>query len=358
MTFCRILLIATALTAGSAAASASEADVEAIIAQAGAEAAAAPQSEHPAAETFAVPRLRESVKVASEVVHIGDLIDNAGSLAQIAIYRAPDLGTTGLLSTAEVLATLRTYQVFGVDTHGVGEITVTRMARTFAPKDIEQKVARALERRYGLGAAASLAVTFDRDIGTVQLDTTNTGDLRATSTRYDARNGRFDIMFEIANMESSVPTRLRFTGTAIETVEAAVLTRAIEANEVLKSSDVVTERRPKGEVGNDPTTRELAVGKQARRALRAGQALHSADLGNPDLVQRDQAVTLVYDYDGIYLTVRAKALENGTAGDQVSVINPQSKRTVQGVVTGPGQVSVLVAAHSVPTTAVSDASSR
>ena len=51
-------------------------------------------------------------------------------------------------------------------------------------------------------------------------------------------------------------TRLRFTGTAIETVEAAVLTRDVERNEVLKSSDVVIERRPKAEVGNDAASRE------------------------------------------------------------------------------------------------------
>jgi flagella basal body P-ring formation protein FlgA len=307
-------------------------------------------------DAIAVPVLRESVKVTGDVVHVGDIVDNAGSAAQIAIYRAPDLGTTGTLSTAEVLATLRKNQVFGVDTHGVSEVRVTRLARSLASKDIEQKIARALERRYGLGASASLAITFDRDLGVMQLDATNSGELRATSVRYDARNNRFDVMMEIANSEGLAPTRLRFTGTAVETVETAVLVRAVEANEVLKASDVITERRPRSEAGNDPASRDRAVGMQVRRALRAGQPLRAADLGNPDLVQRDQSVTLVYENDGLYLTVRAKALESGTAGDQVSVLNPQSKRTVQGVVTGPGQVSVLVPTSRPITTAAANIS--
>ncbi len=352
----RLIVVAAALAASCAAASAADPDVEAIIAQVGGEAVAA----SPRSDTVAVPTLREAVKVTSDVVRIGDIIDNAGSFAQIAIYRAPDLGTSGLVPTTDVVATLRNYQVIGVDTRGIGEVTVTRLARTLEPTDIEKRIARVLERHYGLGAAANLAITFDRELGVLQLDATNTGELRATSTRYDARNSRFDVMFEIVNTESATPTRLRFTGTAVETVEAAVLTRAIEANEVLRSSDVVTERRPKAEVGNDPATRDHAVGMQARRALRAGMALRSADLGNPDLVQRDQAVTLIYDYDGIYLTVRAKALETGTAGDQVSVLNPQSKRTVQGVVTGPGQVSVLNPSPRAITTAAAtpDTTSR
>ena len=50
-------------------------------------------------------------------------------------------------------------------------------------------------------------------------------------------------------------TRLRFTGNAVETVEAAVLARNIDRNEVIKASDVVLERRPKAEVGNDVAAR-------------------------------------------------------------------------------------------------------
>jgi flagella basal body P-ring formation protein FlgA len=81
---------------------------------------------------------------------------------------------------------------------------------------------------------------------------------------------------------------------------------------------------------------------QAKRQLRAGQALRPADLAKPDLVQRDQAVTLIYEAAGLYLTIRGKAMEAGTEGDVVNVMNLQSKRTVSGVVIGRGQVSVAV----------------
>jgi len=79
---------------------------------------------------------------------------------------------------------------------------------------------------------------------------------------------------------------------------------------------------------------------QARRQLRAGQAIRTADLVKPDLVQRDQNVTLIYDAPGIYLTMRGKALDNGTEGDVVNVMNVQSKRTLSGTVIGRGQVSI------------------
>lgn len=314
----RILLLATALLAISAAPSLAQ-----------------------SREDVAAPVLRANVNVSGDVVRIGDVVDNAGNAAQIAIYRAPDLGTTGSLPTAQVLAALRAHQVIGVDTKDLKSISVTRLARTLDSKDIELQVARALERRNGLGDAANLSLTFDRDVQTLQLDASNSGNLQPTAVRYEPRSGRFDVSFEIAN-DAGVPTKLRFTGSAVETVEAAVLARGVERNEVLKSSDVLIERRPKAEVGNDAAGRDNAVGMQARRQLRAGQALRVNDLAKPDLVTRDQNVTLIYESSGLYLTIRGKALEGGTEGDVVNVLNLQSKRTVSGVVVGRGQVSVAI----------------
>jgi flagella basal body P-ring formation protein FlgA len=319
MTMIRSLLLATALFAASPAPSLAQ------------------------GRDVATPVLRASVNVAGEVVRIGDVVDNAGNAGKIAIYRAPDPGTTGSLPTAQLLATLRAHQVIGVDTRDLTAISVTRLARTIEAAEIERQVARALERRSGLGDAANLSLTFDRDVQTLQLDAANKGALQPAAVRYDSRSGRFDVNFEIANDTNASPAKLRFTGTVVETVEAAVLARSVERNEVIKSSDVLTERRPKAEVGNDAAARDNAVGMQARRQLRAGQALRITDLAKPDLVTRDQNVTLIYESGGLYLTIRGKALEGGTEGDAVNVLNLQSKRTVSGIVVGRGQVSVAIA---------------
>lgn len=287
-----------------------------------------------------VPVLRAKVTVTSDIVRIGDMIDNAGDAAAIAIYRAPDLGTTGSLPTAQVLAALRTHQVIGVDTKDLREVSVTRLARTVEAKEIEQNVAAALEHRNGLGDAKDIELTFDRGVQTLQLDAANAGALRPVSVHFDPRGGRFDVAFEIANTKGSAPTRLRFTGTAVETVEAVVLMRAVDRNEIIKASDVAVERRPRMEIGRDVAVSAQVIGMQARRQLRLGQALRQSDVAKPDLVQRDQAVTIVYHAAGITLTIRGKALENGTDGDVVNVMNLQSKRTFSGIVSGRNQVLV------------------
>jgi flagellar basal body P-ring formation protein FlgA len=299
-------------------------------------------------DVIATPALRASVTVSSDVVRIGDILDNAGTAALIAIYRAPDLGTTGSLPTEKVLATLQAHQVIGVDTKDIKTISVTRLSRPLPATEIELQVGRALEHRHGLGDAANIALTFDRGMRDMQLEASNTGALQPVSTWYEPRSGRFDVSFEIGNDTGAMPTTLHFTGTAIETVEAAVLARDVERSEVLKSSDVIAQRRPRAEVGSDAAARHLAVGMQMRKQLRAGQALRVSDLAKPDLVQRDDNVILIYESTGLYLTIRGKALEGGTEGDVVNVLNLQSKRTVSGVVIGRGQVAITIATPRLP----------
>jgi flagella basal body P-ring formation protein FlgA len=301
-----------------------------------------------AGDFFAAPVLRASVNVSSDVVRIGDLIDNAGTAAQVAVYRAPDLGTTGSLPTQQVIAALQAHQVIGVDTRDIKAVSVTRLSRRLETNDIRAQVARAIEHRGGLGDAANLTLNFDRELGDIQLDASNTGDMTPASARVEPRNGRFDVSFEISNDANLPATKLRFTGTAIETVEAAILTRTVERGEILKSSDVITERRAKAEVGSDLAARTQSVGMQARRQLRVAQPLRAADLAKPDLVQRDENVTLIYESAGLYLTIRGKAIEGGTEGDVVNVLNLQSKRTVSGVVIGRGQVAISVATPRLP----------
>lgn len=320
--------------------------------------AVAPAAAQSRSETIAVPTLRAGVTVADDIVRVGDLVDNAGSAGSIAIYRAPDLGTTGTLPVAQVLNVLRSHQVIGVDTRELKEITVTRLARTIDGKEIEQQLLRALEGRHGLGRAGNIALTFDRDPGDIRLEATNTGAMQPIAVRYDPRSTRFDVTFEISNDAGTAPYKLRVTGTAIETIEAAVLTRNVERGDVLKASDVIVERRPKAEIGNDAAVRDSAVGMQVRRQLRAGQALRTADMAKPDLVTRDQNVTLIYRTAGIYLTVRGKAMDGGAEGDVVSVMNLQSKRAVSGVVTGRGEVSIAVATpRAVPSADASESNS-
>ncbi len=134
---------------------------------------------------------------------------------------------------------------------------------------------------------------------------------------------------------------LRLSGRATVTAEVAVLANPVARGAVLKDSDLLIERRARAEIGRGAVTdRAQAIGLAARDALEPGRPLRAAQLMKPEMIQRHEQVTIVYEVPGITLTVRGKAAEGGAEGDVIAVLNEQSKRTIQGLIVGPGRVVI------------------
>lgn len=284
-----------------------------------------------------LPTLKRQALVSADVVRIGDLIDGAGPAAGIAIFRAPDIGETGSVPAYQVIAAARVYGVERVDTQGNSEVAVTRAGRVLAAKEIEAAIARTLAARGGIASARDLSINFDREPQTLHLQ--SAADLRAIYTYYNARSGRFDITFDAAD-ETTHRASQRYTGYAVETLPIAVTLRPLARGEIVRAADVTIEHRPKAEFREGAPAATDPTGLAARHSVRAGQALRASDLMRPEIVQRNEAVTLVYEAPGLVLTVRGKALDPGAEGDVISVLNSQSNRTVQGTVAGPARVVV------------------
>ena len=88
------------------------------------------------------------------------------------------------------------------------------------------------------------------------------------------------------------------------------------------------------------TNRTMLVGKVARRTLLPGQAIAINAIGEPRLVRVGSLVRVVYKDDGLVIQTYAAALQNGAAGDVVSVRNNESGVTISGVVDADGSVHV------------------
>jgi flagellar basal body P-ring formation protein FlgA len=293
----------------------------------------------PGAAVAQAPTLRASVNVSGAVVRIGDLVDNAGAVADVPVFRSPDLGTRGVVSTDAIVAAIRPHQLIDIDTGGLAEVVVTRSSRAIPVPEISASIADALSGHNGLGDAQDISISFDRDVRPLQVEPAATGTLQVLNLAYDPRTARFDVTLDMPSSAELHRQPARFTGTAIETVAAVTVTHPVEHGEVLKESDLTTMRRPKAE-GIAMSGIAEAVGLAARSQLRPGQPLHTADLMKAQIVQRNDTVTIVYEAPGLVLTLRGQAQEPGALGDSIGVLNSESKRVVQGIVTAPGRVTV------------------
>ncbi len=241
----------------------------------------------PAAAQSAKPALRASVTIASDIVRIGDLIENAGAVADVPVFRAPDLGTRGAVATARVVEAIRPHQLIGIDTRGLSEVIVTRASRAIAAPEISACIARALEGRYGLGAARNILVEFDGEVRTLNVEPTATSELQIVALTYTPHTTRFDATVDLPASAALRGQPTRFTGTVVEPIDAITVEHPVERGEVLKASDLTVTRRPKSE---GPAVTDInAAGRTCRpqsAASGAAAALRRSDEARRRAAQR------------------------------------------------------------------------
>lgn len=126
---------------------------------------------------------------------------------------------------------------------------------------------------------------------------------------------------------------------------AEVLTyaRSLAAGEVVQPQDLVW-AKVAAAPADAPSDAEQVIGLAARRPLRAGAAVSARDVAAAQVVKVGELITVTYQDGGISLSLQARALSAGAAGDVINVQNTLSKKTVQAVVSGPGQALVGPAA--------------
>lgn len=160
--------------------------------------------------------------------------------------------------------------------------------------------------------------------------------LQIAALDYDAASGRF-----VAKLKLASGRLFGLQGKVEAGADLPVLTRALRAGEVASEADIsivriANSRIPRGALGD---IGDIA-GFSAKRQLRAGVPLRAGDFEKPVVVKKGDAVSMVFRAPGVELTTRGKAMTAGGMGDTIAVMNAQSMKQVDAVITGSGAVTV------------------
>jgi flagella basal body P-ring formation protein FlgA len=291
----------------------------------------------------AAPHLRAHVTVSGPVVRLGDLVEGAGALGQVPLFRSPDLGYTGPVPASDVVAAGEAAGLAGIETDGLAAVEVSRASRLLTTDDLLPLVQGRLAAAAGLPDPAALQVSFEADSARVALPVTASGQPTVVDAAWSPVDGHFQAVLAVRRRDGGAERRT-LTGTAVETAAVVVAARDLSAGSVVGAADVEVVRRPRAGLPRQSLSASAsAVGLEARRAVRAGEVIRAGDLGEPELVKRGDVVTVILSTAGMTLTVRGQALRDGRRGDLVTVRNLQSKRVLEGTVTGTAEVTLIAA---------------
>lgn len=250
------------------------------------------------------------------------------------------------------MATLRSLLLAGlaVSAVAVTALPVTGMAqmqvasvggtasRIISEPEIGKRIAELVQQRNG---GVPVDISFHGSGNELEVPANSTGALKVDNFSFDNRSGRFFAVVGVSGGDL-----IKVSGRA-QTVEAIpVLRTRVAANQTIDRNDIEWMRVPSGRYGAGYVDRvEDLLGQAPRRALAAGAPIRAADITKPAAITKNALVTMVAQGPGMTLTTTGRAMETGSVGDVIAVMNVQSKKTVQATVIAANQVQVITAAR-------------
>ena len=292
---------------------------------------------------LAAPVLKPQVDIAAQVVTVGDMFSDAGVLAEQSLFLAPAPGTSGLVSIAEVRVAATKAGITDFDDQGATSVRVSRLATLVDDKLLTSLMTDDLKARGILSEGMTAAAQFDAPLDGLSAAAV-ANPVQLASLRYMPESSAFTARFILAGRN----TPLDVTGRLDLMIAAPQLVATLGAGTILKASDL--ELRPvplKFAENSSIATLDQLVGKQLQRQSRAGMVLRVADVADPQLIARNDVVTVYLHSGPLTLTIKGTALNAASLGQPVSVMNSASKRIVHGVARADGAVEIATAPLSV-----------
>ena len=231
--------------------------------------------------------LKSAPQVSGDSIHLGDVFDGAGSQAALVIGH-----TTGAQS---VLDAVRVQQI-----------------------------------------TQSLGMTWDNAKGLKRIIV-----VRTSSISTDAIENAFSPVSSGANAIAAPAAITKGQR------DVLVFTHPMNAGAVLSADDLRFERPNNAEsLTGLPNQASEVIGKTLKWPIRQGGIVRLIDVTAPIAVKHGETLRVTYRAQGLSLAILGQAQKDGAIGDAITIMNPQSHKIFDAVVTAPGEaVASLSSPH-------------
>ena len=125
--------------------------------------------------------------------------------------------------------------------------------------------------------------------------------------------------------------------------DVLILTRTIHKGQIIDTNLVKLKKHNISRLNNGYfSSMKDIVGLEARRNLTRGDILTPSNLVPKLMIKSGQQVTLILDFKGLKIRSTGQALQSARRGEIIKVRNNQSRKIVEGVVSGDAEVRINI----------------
>ena len=290
-----------------------------------------------AKQAFAA-NLRGNGAVSENMLRLGDIFDGLTEDQEIYVLGpAPQPGQDMILNARTLLRISLAMNLNWRPQSAADQIVISRAATVIGKDVIEEALVMGLKEKGVEGAFnlkfAGLAPEMTLpgmqevrvDIGTLDVD---------------ARRGTFQATMVAPSKEDPV-SKISVSGQIQRTVSVPVLANPLKSGDIIGANDIIWVDLEDRALQSDIVMNEKElIGRTPRRVAMAGKPLRAVDFEYPQIVNRGDSVNIVFESGPMVLSAQGRALQSGAYGDTVRVVNNDSNRSLDAVVSASGEVKV------------------
>jgi flagella basal body P-ring formation protein FlgA len=281
--------------------------------------------------------LKSISTVNDDVIRLGDIFEGVSDNGNVVLGRAPLPGSDMILSARTLMRISSTYGVDWKAQSVADQTIVRRESHTVSPLDIQDAVKLALARR---GVDGSYTVVLNNLNTAVTLPRNIPATAEVTNLNYTPGRDGFTATLASPSADNPLKT-ISVSGILQQTIQIPVLKASLRKGDIIGSTDIEwIDTVRSGLMQDTIVDADELIGKTPVRILSLGQPIRMRDIEKPQLVARGDDITIIFQYDGMQLTAKGKAMQNGAEGDLIRAVNVSSNRSVTAKITGDRVVTV------------------
>jgi flagella basal body P-ring formation protein FlgA len=229
---------------------------------------------------------------------------------------------------------------------GLDHIILSTASTRITADTIREAVIKKVKENTSLPKGSEVDVSFDNHALQIDLPADRGADFTLNNFNFDptSKHFRADLVADGSGGAFSVPVTGRITFKR----RIPVLAHRLEGGTTIGAADLDWSVVPEDHVNMSVVVdTDQLVGRELRRDTDEGEILHTHDVVPPRLVTRGSLITMKIETPLMLVTAQGKAMQDGTRGDVIRILNTQSNRMLEGTVSGLGTVTINTAIQKV-----------
>ena len=283
--------------------------------------------------------LRHHTIIRDDVVRLGDIFQDAGKHANRVVLQAPEPGKRITLNVQWLYNASRSYDVKWKPLSTLDQAVLERSTILISTEQIREVIDA--EIRNKLAKSYKFEIDLDNRLLQMHLPGEAIPSVKIKRLQLDPQTRRFSAMLTSGEGRTQLKRHINATGRYHRLIDIPVLVRRMRSGETIGQRDIrqITVRADKIDMNALHNAEDL-IGMSPLRTISADRAIKRNDIRMPILVPKGSIVTMVFQTNRMTLTAQGKALQDGSKGDTIRVLNAKTHKTIDGTVVNSGTVNV------------------